>query len=141
MISRGRNEQAFGVIQRLHKDVNDPNDIFAYREFEQIKQQYALDRENEVSWREMFVRPSYRKRLIIGFIVMFASQTTGTTVINSKFLSISLLPSHLPSDLLTNKTQTTVLSSTVILGSTPVEPSLLHPAGSPSLSAATVSTL
>lgn len=47
-----------------------------------------MDRNNEVSWKEMFSKPSYRKRLIIGFTMMFGSQTTGTTVINSENPSI-----------------------------------------------------
>ncbi|KAG0649889.1 High-affinity glucose transporter [Hyphodiscus hymeniophilus] len=83
LISKGNVDQAFNIIQRLHRDETDPNDVFAFREFEQIKEQYAIDKDNEVSWKEMFVKPSYRKRLIIGFTVMFASQTTGTTVINN----------------------------------------------------------
>lgn len=89
MISRQRQDEALKIILRLHKDDKDPENLFAYREFEQIKQQYMIDKENEVSWKEMFVKPSYRKRLIIGFIVMFASQTTGTTVINSKCIWLS----------------------------------------------------
>jgi hypothetical protein len=86
LISRQRQEEALTVIQKLHRDKDDPDNTFAIREFEQIKQQYMIDRENEVSWLNMFTKKSYRKRLIIGFIVMFASQTTGTTVINSKTL-------------------------------------------------------
>lgn len=63
--------------------------MFAFREYQQIKQQYEIDKNNEVSWKEMFVKGSYRKRVIIGAIVMFGSQTTGTTVIASMLL---LLP-------------------------------------------------
>ena len=94
MISRHRQEEALTVIKKLHHDKNDPDSTFAVREFEQIKQQYLIDKENEVSWKDMFTRKSYRKRLIIGFIVMFASQTTGTTVINSEFpfLILNLCP-------------------------------------------------
>ena len=87
MISQERPDEALSIILRLHKDDNDPENLFAFREFEQIKQQYNIDKENEVSWKEMFMKKSYRKRLIIGFIVMFASQTTGTTVINSEYIA------------------------------------------------------
>jgi hypothetical protein len=83
VISRARSEEALRIVQRLHHDETDPHNIFAYREYQQIRQQYEIDKQNEISWKEMFVKPSYRKRLIIGFTVMFASQTTGTTVINS----------------------------------------------------------
>ncbi|KAK5451746.1 hypothetical protein LTS15_008006 [Exophiala xenobiotica] len=81
LISRGRAEEALKIVQRLHRDETDPEDVFAFREYQQIKQQYEIDKHNEVSWKEMFVRGSYRKRVIIGAIVMFGSQTTGTTVI------------------------------------------------------------
>jgi MFS family permease len=84
VIAKGRSEEALKIVQRLHRDETDPHNVFAYREYQQIRQQYEIDKRNEVSWKEMFVRPSYRKRLIIGFTVMFASQTTGTTVINSR---------------------------------------------------------
>lgn len=84
MISRERAEEALKIVQRLHRDESDPDDVFAFREYQQIKQQYEIDKHNEVSWKEMFVRASYRKRMIIGAIVMFGSQTTGTTVIASK---------------------------------------------------------
>ena len=87
MISKGRHDDALRIVQKLHHDKRDPSDAFAYNEFMQIKQQYEIDKANRVTWKEMFTRPSYRKRLIIGFMVMFASQTTGTTVINSQSLS------------------------------------------------------
>ncbi|KAK2801045.1 hypothetical protein FQN51_005609 [Onygenales sp. PD_10] len=83
VISKGRPEEALKIVERLHRDETDPDDVFAYREYQQIKQQFEIDKKNEVSWKEMFVKKSYRKRLIIGFMVMFASQTTGTTVINN----------------------------------------------------------
>ncbi|KAL1981874.1 hypothetical protein VTN96DRAFT_2061 [Rasamsonia emersonii] len=81
LISRERSDEALRIIQRLHRDESDPDNTFAYREYQQIRQQYEIDKKNEVSWKDMFVKASYRKRVIIGVIVMFASQTTGTTVI------------------------------------------------------------
>ena len=63
---------------------NDPDDLFAFREFQQIKQQFEIDRLSAVSWWQLFAKPSYRKRMIIGFIVLFGSQTTATTVIASE---------------------------------------------------------
>lgn len=87
-MSRERSEEALRIIQRLHRDESDPDNTFAYREYQQIRQQYEIDKKNEVSWKDMFVKASYRKRVIIGVIVMFASQTTGTTVIASTFLNL-----------------------------------------------------
>ncbi|KAJ9613070.1 hypothetical protein H2200_003011 [Cladophialophora chaetospira] len=81
VISQERSDEALKIVQRLHRDETDPNDVFAFREYQQMKQQFEIDKNNEVSWGEMFAKSSYRKRLIIGAIVMFGSQTTGTTVI------------------------------------------------------------
>lgn len=84
VISRDRSEEALVIVRKLHRDPNDPDDTYAFREFQQIRQQYEIDRQNAVSWAQIFARPSYRKRMIIGFIVLFGAQTTGTTVIASK---------------------------------------------------------
>lgn len=84
VISKDRDDEALKIVTELHSDSNDPDNEFAYREYMQIRQQYDIDKQNEVSWKEMLVKPSYRKRIIIGFTVMFASQTTGTTVISSR---------------------------------------------------------
>lgn len=111
MISKGRPEEALQIILKLHKDEHDSENVFAYREFEQIKQQHIIDKENEVSWKDMFLKKSYRKRLIIGFVVMFASQTTGTTVINSK---ITYVPVHI---MTTGETDWIRLWSASVLGS------------------------
>jgi predicted membrane GTPase involved in stress response len=87
VISKDRDDEALKIVTKLHSDATDPDNEFAYREYMQIRQQYDIDKRNEVSWKEMFVKPSYRKRMFIGFTVMFASQTTGTTVISSKSIS------------------------------------------------------
>jgi len=88
VISKDRDEEAIKIVNKLHRDEDDPENTFANREYMQIRMQYDLDKQNEVSWKEMFVKPSYRKRVIIGFTVMFASQTTGTTVISSKSIGM-----------------------------------------------------
>ncbi|KAL1849896.1 hypothetical protein VTK73DRAFT_9790 [Phialemonium thermophilum] len=81
LISQDRSEEALAVVRKLHHDPQNPDDTFAFREYQQIRQQYEIDRRNEVSWIQLFAKPSYRKRMIIGFIVLFGAQTTGTTVI------------------------------------------------------------
>ena len=71
------------IVRRLHHDPKDPDDSYAVREYHQILQQHEIDRKFNVSWYELFAKPSYRRRMIIGFIVLFGAQTTGTTVIAS----------------------------------------------------------
>ncbi|OAA60346.1 General substrate transporter [Niveomyces insectorum RCEF 264] len=81
LISQDRDEEALAVVRKLHHDPTNPDDTFAFREYQQIRQQFEIDRRNEVSLYQLFAKPSYRKRMIIGFIVLFGAQTTGTTVI------------------------------------------------------------
>lgn len=45
----------------------------------QIKQQYLIEKINELSWKDVFVKSSYRKPVITEAIVMFGSQTSVTT--------------------------------------------------------------
>lgn len=89
VISRDRSEEALEIVKKLHQDPSDPDNIFAFREYQQIRQQFEIDRRSAVSWTQMFTKSSYRKRMIIGFIVLFGSQTTATTVIASKTLTIT----------------------------------------------------
>ncbi|CAK7267422.1 hypothetical protein SEPCBS119000_002538 [Sporothrix epigloea] len=81
LISRDRAEEALAIVRRLHHNPEDPDDTYAVREYHQILQQHEIDRKFNVSWYELFAKPSYRKRMIIGFVVLFGAQTTGTTVI------------------------------------------------------------
>ncbi|KAL1908304.1 hypothetical protein Sste5344_005831 [Sporothrix stenoceras] len=81
LVSQDRSEEALAIVRRLHQDPKDPDDSYAIREFHQILQQHEIDRKFNVTWYELFAKPSYRKRMIIGFIVLFGAQTTGTTVI------------------------------------------------------------
>ncbi|ERS97293.1 Sugar transporter family protein [Sporothrix schenckii 1099-18] len=81
LIAQDRAEEALAIVRRLHHDPKDPDDAYAVREYHQILQQHEIDRKFNVSWYELFAKPSYRKRMIIGFVVLFGAQTTGTTVI------------------------------------------------------------
>jgi sugar porter (SP) family MFS transporter len=82
LISQDRRDEALAIVQRLHADKNGDNS-FALREFKQIESQFEIDNAKHVSYKDMLIKRSYRKRAIIGFAVMFAPQTTGTTVINN----------------------------------------------------------
>lgn len=59
---------------------------FAREEFYQIRQQAISDASTsskETFWT-LFTKPSYRKRMICAFLVMFASESTGILVVYSK---------------------------------------------------------
>lgn len=82
LIQKGRYDAAKAVIERLHSDIGaDMN--FAEREFEQIRQQIDFEREVTIkSWWALFIKPSYRRRLLLGIGLQVFLQTTGVNVVN-----------------------------------------------------------
>ena len=44
---KGRSDEAFRVIQKLHAQPDDPDDTFARKEFYQMTQQFALDEQKK----------------------------------------------------------------------------------------------
>lgn len=69
---------------KLHDNAADPHHIGAREEFVQIQTQLALDRMNKVGnlWQIMKVK-SYRTRLLYGFWVQAAAQSTGVLVMSN----------------------------------------------------------
>lgn len=83
LLMMDKKEEAWAVIEKLHKDPRDPDDEFARGEFYQMAQQAAFDRTTVSTWWEMFRRPSYRKRTLFGMIYLFLTQATAVLVINN----------------------------------------------------------
>jgi hypothetical protein len=78
LLSVGRDEEAWQVVKRLHDDPNDPE--FAIAEFAEMKAQIELERKtgSVTPWgkaRMAFSRPSYRKRLGLGFLLQMGNQS------------------------------------------------------------------
>ncbi|EXJ68554.1 uncharacterized protein A1O5_08347 [Cladophialophora psammophila CBS 110553] len=73
----GRHEAALEAIQRLHRDVDDPENSAAKAEFMQIRAQVEKDKEEKSGYVRMFTKPSWRKRSFLVLFIMFASQATG----------------------------------------------------------------
>ncbi|CAK7201478.1 hypothetical protein SEUCBS139899_004182 [Sporothrix eucalyptigena] len=90
LVSNGRKEEAWAILARLHYDPKDPEQSFAHREFAQITQQIALDKSTygDVGYVDLFTRPHFRKRTLIGALVMWASQANGAIVIYSNIVSL-----------------------------------------------------
>lgn len=80
LIYNERQEESLIILHKLHSRPNDPSNIVASEEFAQIVQQVALDRANEMSFFELWKNPSTCKRLILGFFVIFAAQSSGVLV-------------------------------------------------------------
>jgi hypothetical protein len=87
---QGRNDEAWAVTAKLHGTSDEKTDShahsFAREEFYQMSQQVATDKRqaaNESLWT-LFSKPSYRKRMICAFLMMFASESTGILVVYSE---------------------------------------------------------
>ena len=73
----GRHDAAREVIERLHRDPNDPTNAAAHAEFLQIRAQVEHDKEQKSGYIRMFTKPSWRRRSLLVLFIMFASQSTG----------------------------------------------------------------
>lgn len=72
------------ILEKLHASPDDPGKISAREEFLQIQCQIELERsQNLGNIFSLLRRPSYRKRLLSGFFVLFIAQSTGVLVINN----------------------------------------------------------
>jgi hypothetical protein len=73
----GKNDAAWEIIQKLHRNPDDATDSAARAEFVQITRQVALDKETKAGFLQMFKKPSWRRRSILVMFLLFASQSTG----------------------------------------------------------------
>lgn len=122
VLMKGRNDEAFSVIRKLHAQPDDPDDSFARKEFYQMTQQFALDEEKKISlgvqhWWDYFKKPSYRRRLLIGCGATLSSACSGNLVVNST-LNTAL---HHPESFLTRTDyQVTLYQGLGIKGGIPI---------------------
>lgn len=84
LLLKDQTEKAWRIVKDLHSTKEDVNSTYARAEFHQMRSQLALDRTLKAGYIEMFRRPSYRKRCFMGFGLIFALQSSGVLVINSK---------------------------------------------------------
>ena len=83
MLTRGQREEAWTIIARLHDQGTPQSEEFARAEFNQMEKQVAAD---AILWKDegnkaLFTKPSYRKRMWMGFFIQYAAQSTGAQVI------------------------------------------------------------
>lgn len=81
LLLQGRPDDAEKVVAKLHQA--GPDDEFSRGEFYQMRRQADHDRTMNSSWRELFFRPSYRKRAIIVVCIGAFGQASGVIVINN----------------------------------------------------------
>jgi MFS family permease len=77
LIWNSRSDQAWTILQRMHHDPVTNSDAAARAEFVQIEKQVAFDKQFDVSYIQMFRKPAWRKRTLLGMFVFFANQSTG----------------------------------------------------------------
>lgn len=65
-----KNDEAFKVLERLHRDPTDPDNSTAKAEFLQIQAQVQIDKEQKSSYVRMFTKPSWRKRSLLVIFIM-----------------------------------------------------------------------
>jgi MFS family permease len=83
LLMKGRVDEARDVILKLHTSKDDPEQKFAQEEFHQMQAQSNLEKTLDSSWRALFQRRSYRKRLLIASGFGFIGQSTAVLVINN----------------------------------------------------------
>ncbi len=88
LISKGKLEEARTVLHKLRASPEDPNDIAAKEEFYQIIDQLKLDEQKLKAtgrsvWVSIWTKPSYRKRMIMGFLIQWAAEFGGPLIINN----------------------------------------------------------
>lgn len=81
LLSKGRREEAWAVIRRIHKTPNDVNDIRAREEFYLIEKQYEKDKSLQVRPFEIFRTGPNRRRALVGFLLMWGDQFLGYVVL------------------------------------------------------------
>ncbi|CAI7604470.1 hypothetical protein N7533_008812 [Penicillium manginii] len=87
LISKGKFDEAELVLQRLRQTPDDPDNLVAKEEFYQTKEQIQLEAEKLAAygsvWKAVFKKPSYRKRMIIGFLTQWGAEFGGPLIINN----------------------------------------------------------
>jgi len=84
LLSKGRTNEAWEIVRRLHTSSDDPVHEYATAEFYQMKRQHELEASLSGSWLEILRRRSYRKRALIVFFLPVMLYSTGNLVVTSK---------------------------------------------------------
>ncbi|OCL07237.1 MFS sugar transporter [Glonium stellatum] len=88
LLSKGRTEEAWTILQKLRESPDDPHNLVAKEEFFQTKEQLKLDAAKLAAtghgiWTAVWKKKSYRKRMIIGFLTQWGAEFAGPLIINN----------------------------------------------------------
>jgi MFS family permease len=82
LISKGRIDEAWTTVQRLHHDSSDSADLAAREEFYQMKAQIEYEKQAKTGYLAILTTPSFRKRAFLSCFLQLAANSTGALVIN-----------------------------------------------------------
>jgi MFS family permease len=83
LLSKGRREEAFDVVKRLHRTPDDKEDVAARQEFYLMEKQYELDAQFVMRPFEIFRTAPNRRRSLIAAIMMWGDQFLGIFVLTN----------------------------------------------------------
>ncbi|KAK3696007.1 hypothetical protein LTR37_018225 [Vermiconidia calcicola] len=81
LIDHDRVEEAFKAFHATHAESS--TDKSSEIEFEKLRQQIRMEENEPKAFKDLWLRPSLRKRCIVGFLTLFAAQGSATLVINN----------------------------------------------------------
>lgn len=82
LLLKDRPEEARRIFNKLNTSRSADASLFD-EEFNQMQQQAAYDRVLDSSWKGLFTRPTYRKRVFLSCVICSLNQCTGVLVINN----------------------------------------------------------
>lgn len=83
LLSKGRRDEAFEIVKRLHMTKVDVHHIRAREEFYLMEKQYEMDASLPNRWFELFRTPANRKRALVGALLMWGDQFLGIFVMTN----------------------------------------------------------
>jgi Sugar (and other) transporter len=91
LLAKGKTDQAWSIIHRMHSSRGDATDEFAKREFYQMRKQIELDVTFQTSYLGIFKQASLRKRALQTIFLEFCLMSSGVLVILSKLFQCTSL--------------------------------------------------
>jgi hypothetical protein len=85
VINKDRHEEAVKSLIRYHRSKTDPDNVLALAEYRQIRAQHEEDEKENVTWKQMFIVPSYRRRVGVAAFVMIGSQMAATLLVSGMY--------------------------------------------------------
>jgi len=93
VLAQDRIEDAYKSFKTTRAETSDliiDDEAAIHAEFDLLHRQLIHEKQNAISFLDLFRQPSLRKRCIVGWLTMFGAQGTATLVINSTLMQWSV---------------------------------------------------